>query len=165
MFVAFILSLILLLEIVFLIFSWPKLQQRLHVVELAAIIMFASLLLQQSIYIIDINLGLKQISEHPLDVILMRISQIIIFPIIIAWHFYCTTNMGAIWTRRLLSIFVFALILTFITFVFKSLGCLNYTGWNGFYSLLLYAGILMLTELFDALMRLYPLRKNGGSAS
>lgn len=106
MFVAFILSLILLLEIVFLIFSWPKLQQRLHVVELAAIIMFASLLLQQSIYIIDINLGLKQISEHPLDVILMRISQIIIFPIIIAWHFYCTTNMRAIWTRRLLSIFV-----------------------------------------------------------
>lgn len=59
----------------------------------------------------------------------------------------------------------FALILTFITFVFKSLGCLNYTGWNGFYSILLYAGILMLTELFDALMRLYPLHKNGGNAS
>lgn len=165
MFVAFILSLILFLEIVFLIFSWPKLQQRLHVVELTAIIMFASVLLQQSIYIIDINLNLKNISDHPMDVIVMRISQIIIFPIIIAWHFYFMANAKGMRGSRLLSIIICALVLSFLTFLFKSLGCLHYTGWKGLYNVLIYAGILMLTELFDRLLRLYPLRKNGGSAS
>ncbi|MZQ81785.1 hypothetical protein GQF01_06510 [Paenibacillus sp. 5J-6] len=165
MFVTIILYLVLLVEIVFLVFSWPKLRRRLHAIELIAIIMFASVMLQQSIYIIDINLNLKDISEQPMDVTMMRISQIIIFPMIIAWHFYYMTNVKRMQGRRLLSLLICALVLSFITFLFKSLGYLHYTGWKGLYNILAYAGILILTEMFDWLLQLYPLRKNGGSAS
>lgn len=165
MFVTIILYLILLVEIVFLVFSWPKLRRRLNAINLIAIIMFASVMLQQSIYIIDINLSLKNISERPLDVVVMRISQIIIFPMIIAWHFYFMTNAKGIRGIRLLSILICALVLSFLTFLFKSLGCLHYTGWKGLYNISAYAGILIVTEIFDRLLQLYPLRRNGGSSS
>lgn len=165
MFVTIILYLILFVEIVFLVFSWPKLQRRLPIIELTAIIMFASIMLQQTIYIIDFNLNLKNISEQPVEVIVMRISQIIIFPIIIAWHFYYAANEKRISGKRLLSLLICSLILSFITFLFKVLDCLHYTGWKGFYNIPAYAGILVVTEIFDWLLQLYPLRKNGGSTS
>lgn len=153
---------LLLIVLVLVILSWRAMIKRLGPVELAASIMFGSLMLQQLSYMLDYNLNLKDLSAEPWEMVALRMNQALLFPIMMTW---CSTftAVGVNWTNRVLIYLAGAASISLVMFFFKSMGFVHYTGWKGIYNFVQFILFIPLNDLFLTFFRTYALGRSGGA--
>lgn len=128
--------------------SVPLLRRRLHPVEIAAIYLFSTIMLQQYVLVTDYNLKWKVAVNNPWIFVTHKTNQFVFFPVMIAWHFFfLRIPRITIAFKALITLTALVLVLFFVE-VQHWAGFYEYKQWNLFRTLLAFAFIFISTGLF-----------------